>query len=42
MDTTFKKVNCIVRLEVDIVKHGIFFPTDPVVELLCFHQKGFL
>jgi hypothetical protein len=21
--------------EVDIVKHGIFFPTDPAVELLC-------
>ena len=35
LDTTFKKVNNVVRLEVDIVKDGIFFPIDLAVELLC-------
>ena len=35
LDTTFRKVNCVVRLEVDIVKHSIFFPTDTAIELLC-------
>ena len=33
LDTTFRKVNCVVRLEVDIVKNGIFFPIDLIVEL---------
>jgi len=33
--TTFKHVNCVVRLEVDIVKYGIFFTIDLAVELLC-------
>jgi len=33
--TTFKNVNCVVRLEVDIVKYGIFFTIDLAVELLC-------
>ena len=35
LDTTFKKVNCIIRLEVDVVKHGIFSTIDLAVELLC-------
>jgi hypothetical protein len=35
LDTTFKKVKYIVRLEVDIVEYGIFFNIDPAVELLC-------
>jgi len=35
LDTTFTKVNNVVRLEVDIVKDGIFFPIDLAVELLC-------
>jgi hypothetical protein len=43
LDTTFKKVNCVVRFEVDIVKHGIFFPTDPYlatrIQELCKNFK---
>ena len=37
-DTTFQKVNCVVRFEVDIAKTYIFFPSDPALELpCCFH-----